>query len=127
MTPPTTIRIPAIRIPRWKADVDASTDAEWTRAASATARSEVEGTPSGCSFASETVSAAVAERGCGPRLESTIEPKLAEIFATRQEKVMFVKGDADLDYGEVAEVIDMGHQAEVDNIGLITPRIQNGQ
>ena len=59
--------------------------------------------------------------------KSAIEPKLAEIFATRQEKVMFVKGDADLDYGKVAEVIDMGHQADVDNIGLITPRIQNGQ
>jgi biopolymer transport protein ExbD len=40
---------------------------------------------------------------------------------------MFVKGDADLDYGKVAEVIDMGHQAEVDNIGLITPRISAGQ
>jgi biopolymer transport protein ExbD/biopolymer transport protein TolR len=59
--------------------------------------------------------------------KSAIEPKLAEIFATRQEKGRFVKGDADLDYGKVAEVIDMGHQAEVDNIGLITPRIQNGQ
>jgi biopolymer transport protein TolR len=59
--------------------------------------------------------------------KSQIESKLAEIFATRQEKVMFVKGDADLDYGKVAEVIDMGHQAEVDNIGLITPRIQAGQ
>jgi biopolymer transport protein ExbD/biopolymer transport protein TolR len=59
--------------------------------------------------------------------KSQIEPKLAEIFATRQEKVMFVKGDSDLDYGKVAEVIDMGHQAEVDNIGLITPRIQQGQ
>jgi biopolymer transport protein TolR len=59
--------------------------------------------------------------------KSAIEPKLAEIFATRQEKVMFVKGDADLDYGKVAEVIDMGHQAEVDNIGLITPRISAGQ
>ena len=59
--------------------------------------------------------------------KSQIEPKLAEIFATRQEKVMFVKGDASLDFGKVAEVIDMGHQAEVDNIGLITPRIEAGQ
>ena len=59
--------------------------------------------------------------------KSQIEPKLAEIFATRQEKVMFVKGDADLDFSKVAEVIDMGHQAEVDNIGLITPRIAAGQ
>jgi biopolymer transport protein ExbD/biopolymer transport protein TolR len=59
--------------------------------------------------------------------KSQIESKLAEIFATRQEKVMFVKGDASLDFGKIAEVIDMGHQAEVDNIGLITPRIEAGQ
>jgi biopolymer transport protein ExbD/biopolymer transport protein TolR len=59
--------------------------------------------------------------------KSAIEPKLAEIFATRQEKVMFVKGDAALDFSKVAEVIDMGHEADVDNIGLITPRIEAGQ
>ena len=59
--------------------------------------------------------------------KSQIEPKLAEIFATRQEKVMFVKGDASLDFSKVAEVIDMGHEADVDNIGLITPRIEAGQ
>jgi biopolymer transport protein ExbD/biopolymer transport protein TolR len=59
--------------------------------------------------------------------KSAIEPKLAEIFATRQEKVMFVKGDASLDFSKVAEVIDMGHEADVDNIGLITPRIEAGQ
>src|SRR5271157_1235905 len=49
--------------------------------------------------------------------KADIEPKLAEIFATRQEKVMFVKGDKDLDFNKVAEVIDFGHQAGVDNIG----------
>ncbi len=59
--------------------------------------------------------------------KSEIEPKLVEIFATRQEKVMFVKGDKDLDFDKVAEVIDFGHQAGVDNIGLITPRIEAGQ
>src|SRR5215471_19006386 len=56
-----------------------------------------------------------------------IEPKLTEIFATRQEKVMFVKGDKDLDFNKIAEVIDFGHQAGVDNIGLITPRVEAGQ
>jgi biopolymer transport protein ExbD/biopolymer transport protein TolR len=59
--------------------------------------------------------------------KSALEPKLAEIFATRQEKVMFVKGDKDLDFSKVAEVIDFGHQAGVDNIGLITPRVEAGQ
>lgn len=56
-----------------------------------------------------------------------IEPKLVEIFSTRQEKVMFVKGDKDLDFSKIAEVIDFGHQAGVDNIGLITPRVEAGQ
>jgi len=56
-----------------------------------------------------------------------IESKLAEIFATRQEKVMFVKGDKDLDFSKVTEVINFGHQAGVDNIGLLTPRVLAGQ
>jgi len=59
--------------------------------------------------------------------KSELEPKLTEIFAARQEKVMFVKGDKDLDFGKVAEVIDFGHQAGVDNIGIITPRVEAGQ
>ena len=59
--------------------------------------------------------------------KSEIESKLADIFSTRQEKVMFVKGDKDLDFSKVAEVIDMGHQAGVDNIGLLTPRVEAGQ
>ncbi len=59
--------------------------------------------------------------------KSAIESQLATIFAARQEKVMFVKGDKDLDFVKIAEVIDMGHQAGVDNIGLITPRVEAGQ
>ena len=59
--------------------------------------------------------------------KASIEPKLLEIFSTRQEKVMFVKGDKDVDYGKVAEVIDFGKQAGVDNIGIITPRVEAGQ
>ena len=56
-----------------------------------------------------------------------IEPKLQAIFSARQEKVMFVKGDPDLYYGNIAEVIDFGHQAGVDNIGIITPKVESGQ
>ncbi|MCL2661442.1 MAG: biopolymer transporter ExbD [Acidobacteriaceae bacterium] len=53
--------------------------------------------------------------------------KLQEIYATRSEKVMFIKGDKDLDFGKVAEVVDWGHQAGVDNVALITPRAEAGQ
>ena len=59
--------------------------------------------------------------------KSELEPKLAEIYAARSEKVLFIKGDKDLDYGKIAEVVDYGHQAGVDTIALITPRIEAGQ
>ena len=59
--------------------------------------------------------------------KSAIEPKLEEIFATRQEKVMFVDGDKDLDFAPIVEVINFGHKAGVDNIGIMTPRVKAGQ
>jgi biopolymer transport protein TolR len=59
--------------------------------------------------------------------KAAVEPKLAEIFSTRAEKVMFIKGDPELDFSSIAEVIDMGHQAAVDHIGLITPKVAAGQ
>jgi biopolymer transport protein TolR len=58
--------------------------------------------------------------------KAEIESRLAAIFATRQEKVMFVKADNSLEFNKIAEVMDMGHQANVDNIGLITPHIAAG-
>ncbi len=54
-------------------------------------------------------------------------PQLTAIFASRAERIMFVKGDPDLDFSTVAQVIDIGHQANVDHIGLITPKIEAGQ
>jgi biopolymer transport protein TolR len=54
---------------------------------------------------------------------SQLEQKLAAIFASRQEKVMFVKADNSLEFNKIAEVIDMAHQAQVENIGLITPGV----
>ncbi len=56
-----------------------------------------------------------------------LESRLTAIFAARAERIMFVKGDPDLNFNEVAEVIDMGHAANVDHIGLITPKIEAGQ
>jgi biopolymer transport protein TolR len=59
--------------------------------------------------------------------KADIEPRLLQIFSTRNDKVMFVKGDKDLDYDKVEEMIDAGKQAGVDNIGLITPKVESGQ
>ncbi|MDE3187747.1 MAG: biopolymer transporter ExbD [Acidobacteriota bacterium] len=54
-------------------------------------------------------------------------PKLTDIYANRAERVMFVKGDDDVDFRYVAEVIDIGRAANVDHIGLMTPKILAGQ
>lgn len=54
-------------------------------------------------------------------------PQLEQIYATRATKVMFIKGDPDLQFAAVADVIDIGHQASVDHIGVITPKIAAGQ
>jgi biopolymer transport protein TolR len=62
-----------------------------------------------------------------PVAKTDLESKLNEIFATRAEKVMFVKGDPNLDFQAVATVIDVGHSVGVDHIGLITPKIAAGQ
>jgi biopolymer transport protein ExbD/biopolymer transport protein TolR len=55
-----------------------------------------------------------------------LEPELQKIFSTRVEKVMFIKGDKDLNFGTVAQVIGFGHQADVTNIGIITPQVEAG-
>ncbi len=62
-----------------------------------------------------------------PVAKGDLESKLNEIYATRAEKVMFVKGDPNLDFQAVASVIDIGHAVGVDHIGLITPKIAAGQ
>jgi biopolymer transport protein ExbD len=53
--------------------------------------------------------------------------KLTEIYSNRAERIMFVRGDDDVDFRYVAEVIDIGHAANVDHIGLMTPKIMAGQ
>jgi len=54
-------------------------------------------------------------------------PRLTEIYANRAERVMFVKGDDDLNFSYIAEVIDIGKAANVDHIGMMTPKIMAGQ
>ncbi len=56
-----------------------------------------------------------------------LQSKLEAIFKTRAERVMFVKGDPDVPFMEVAQVIDIAHAAQVDKVGLITAKIEQGQ
>jgi biopolymer transport protein ExbD len=45
--------------------------------------------------------------------------RLEEIFKTRAERVVFVKGDPSLEYSYVAKVIDIAHGAGIDKVGLM--------
>jgi len=53
-------------------------------------------------------------------------PRLEQIFKTRAERVVFVKGDPDLEYQSVARAIDIAKGAQIDKIGLMTPKLESG-
>lgn len=63
----------------------------------------------------------------GPAAERDLQKQLTAIFANRAERVMFVKADDDVKFQWVADVIDIGKAANVDHIGLMTPKILAGQ
>ena len=55
-----------------------------------------------------------------------LEEALRDIFKTRAERVMFVRGAPSLDFRDVARVIDIGKGAGVDKIGLLTEDLEGG-
>jgi biopolymer transport protein TolR len=62
-----------------------------------------------------------------PIEESKLGDRLTEVFKTRAERVVFVKGDPDLDYQTVARAIDIAKGAAIDKVGLITPKAEAGE
>jgi biopolymer transport protein TolR len=54
-----------------------------------------------------------------PTTEQTMGARLEDIFKTRAERVVFVKGDPDLEYSYVARAIDIAHGAQIDKVGLM--------
>lgn len=50
--------------------------------------------------------------------------RLREIFRNTARPVLFVQGEADLEFREVAQVIDQAHGAGVSRIGLMTRQAQ---
>lgn len=62
-----------------------------------------------------------------PVEKNAIVGRLAQIFALRQERTIFVKGDAELEFSKIAEVVSFAHQAQIINIGVLTPKSEKGQ
>jgi biopolymer transport protein ExbD len=56
--------------------------------------------------------------------KAQLAAKLDRIYSTRAEKVLFVRGDRDVDFASVAEVIDLGHAIGVDHVGILTPALE---
>jgi biopolymer transport protein TolR len=53
--------------------------------------------------------------------------RLMDIFKTRAEKVVFVKGDPNLEFKEIAQAIDIAKGAGIDKVGLMTAKMEAGQ
>jgi biopolymer transport protein ExbD len=62
-----------------------------------------------------------------PTDEARLGTRLEEIFKTRAERVVFVKGDPELEFREVAKAIDIAHGAGIDKVGLMTAKVEAGQ
>jgi biopolymer transport protein ExbD len=62
-----------------------------------------------------------------PTDENRLGSRLEDIFKTRAERVVFVKGDPDLEFQYVARAIDIAKGAGIDKIGLMTAKMEAGQ
>ena len=62
-----------------------------------------------------------------PTDENRLGLRLEDIFKTRNERVVFVKGDPDLEFQYVARAIDIAKGAGIDKIGLMTAKMEAGQ
>jgi len=58
---------------------------------------------------------------------SRLGQRLMDVFKTRAEKVVFVKGDPSLEFKDVAQAIDIAKGAGIDKIGLMTAKMEAGQ
>jgi len=63
-----------------------------------------------------------------PVSDKDLQGRLTDIFKSRAQKVVFVKGDKDLEYRYVMLAIDAAKGADPDmKVGIMTPKIEAGQ
>jgi len=56
-----------------------------------------------------------------------LEPALSRIYLGRAEKIAYVKGDDDLDFEYVAQVIAEAHNAGITRVGLLTKDLEDNR
>ncbi|MBI1956370.1 MAG: biopolymer transporter ExbD [Acidobacteria bacterium] len=57
----------------------------------------------------------------------TLGARLLDIFKTRAERTMFVKGDPEVMFADVAMIIDIAKGSGVDKVGLMTEEVEGAQ
>jgi biopolymer transport protein TolR len=57
----------------------------------------------------------------------SLSDKLIDIFKTRNDRIIFVKGDPTLTFGDIAQIIDIAKGAGIDKIGLMTAAVEAGK
>jgi biopolymer transport protein TolR len=53
-------------------------------------------------------------------------PRIEEIFKQRASRVAFIRGDQPVEFGVVANVIDVMHTSGIASVGLLTPDLEKG-
>jgi len=51
---------------------------------------------------------------------TALEMRLRDIFAMRQDRTLYVRGDGSLRYGEMIPVIDAAYGAGISRVGIVT-------
>jgi len=52
--------------------------------------------------------------------------RIEEIFKQRASRVAFIRGDQPVEFGVVANVIDVMHTSGIASVGLLTPDLEKG-
>ena len=52
--------------------------------------------------------------------------RIEEIFKQRAARVAFIRGDQPVEFGVVAQVIDVMHTSGIASVGLLTPDLEKG-
>lgn len=85
---------------------------------------EVERTPAGGAPPSSIVLEYTADRRIAvttvPLSRGELEPRLRDIFASRHDRTLFVRGAGSLRYGDIVDVIDAARGAGVTRVGVVT-------
>ena len=50
--------------------------------------------------------------------------RLEEVFKLRASRIAFIRGDAPVEFGVVASVIDVMHTSGISSVGLLTPDLE---